>query len=163
MYHNPAHRVAATAQYHGAFRDAVRRAALAAMQSPACSPSDSQLCRDLRRDDARYQFRSVDRVMDLLAALPDESPALAFIADIRGPVMARRQRNAERDMLTDALQEHALQCVADPLQLAVATDPRPDVALVRRALDATTRHLSAGERLRDGLYRLAFDLVHGAR
>ncbi|MBA3836542.1 MAG: hypothetical protein C0499_02645 [Zymomonas sp.] len=153
--------MAAAPSYTGAFREAVCRAAYAAMHSPACTPSDSQMCRSIRSDDVRYRFRSLDRLLDLLAAIPDDSDALAFVEEIRGAVMARRQRNMKRDLLAGALEEHALQCVADPLQLAVATDPRPDVALVRRAIDATTQHKRGIDRLLNDLYSERFAL--GAR
>lgn len=164
MYsHRTAGRVAVAPTYPGIFREQVREAALIAMRSLPLAAHDSQLMRDLRREDGPYQFRAVDRLIDLLAQVPDECEALVFIEGLRGAITARRRRQESHNLLADALEEHALQCVADPLQLAVATDPHPDVALVRRALDATTRHESAEHRLRDGFYRLAFDLVHGGR
>jgi hypothetical protein len=153
----------APTQYQGAFREAVCRAALAAMQSVACTPQDSQMLRDMRRDDGRHQFRRVDRMIDLLATLPDDSPALTFCEDIRGPIAARRTRNEIRDIRTAALDEHALQCVADPLQLAVAFTPRPELSLVRDAIDATMRHKRGLERLLDDLFGVRFGLAHGGK
>lgn len=163
-YHMTAHRVAPDApEPHHEFREAIRRAAGVALHSPALTAADSQMLRDLRRADARYQFRAVDRLLDLLATIPDEEPALVLLDDIRGAIVSRRARNQHRDLRADYLAESTTQHDADDAMLRVLCAPHPELALVRKAIDASERHKVGVERLLDDLFAEQFALAQGDR
>jgi hypothetical protein len=157
-YHRTQRGVAAAPQYPGAFREQVREAALVAMRSLPLTTPDSQLCRDLRREDGPYQFRALDRLMDLLATVPDEHEALTFIEGLRGTIVGRRQRNTERDLREDFLAETEAEGEEHTAVARVMTDPHPDLTTVQKAIDAIARHDCAEHRLLDDLFGVRFSL-----
>jgi hypothetical protein len=158
-YHIPSHRVAPAS---GDFREGVRRAALAAMHAPHLSESDSQLLRDLRRQEGRYAFRACDRVLDLLATLPDEAEALAWVDDLRSAIMARRVKLGLATVdLSDAVEAEArAEADANPLQLAAVLHPSPDG--IARTMAATRRHVDTGLRLLAALGIRRVQMAHGS-
>lgn len=160
-------RVAPAPQSAGKFREAVKRAAGVALQAPHLTMSDSQLLRDLRRDDPRYRFHAIDRLFDLLATMPSDDDALALVDELRGAIVARRARNQARnharDLRGDLIEEIEAQGLADVAVLRVASAATPGLALVQAAIDATTRHKHGVERLLDDLFGARFHLAHGAK
>lgn len=159
MYHNHASRVAPST----AFREAIRRAAGVAMHARTLTAQDSQLLRDLRRAEGRYQFRAIDRLFDLLANVPEDAPALALVEEMRAAIIARRRRNAARDLRSDAVQEIATARDADVAIAILLSNPHPDLAVIQRAIAATATHRHGIDRLLDDLYCERYALAHGAR
>ena len=158
MYHRTQRGVAAAPKYPGVIREQVREAALIAMRSLPLNAHDSQLMRDVRREDGPYQFRALDRLFDLLAQVPDECEALAFIENLRGALIARRERNEAHDLREDAMVARASEGMADVAVLEVLCAPSPDLMLVQGALDALGREKHSVERLMDDLFGVRFAL-----
>lgn len=132
------------------FRTAIAKAAGAALDIPLLSAADRQLLHDLRRDEGRYQFRAVDRLLDLLAKHPSEAVSMEFAVDIRAALVRRRTRARRVDDLYPAVaEETAAQGEADSLTLAVLRDPTPEN--VARARSALSRHAAAINRLLDDM------------
>lgn len=148
----------------GTFRAGVVRAAGAALTAPNLTEADRQLLADMRRQEGRYAFRALDRLIDLLANVPKESDALAWVDDLRGAILARRRRlfgPEHTAALPEAIEAETLaQAQADPLQMAVALHaPTPEA--VRGALALTRLHRAALEQVENVLCTLRFRMAHG--
>jgi hypothetical protein len=150
----------------GSFRDIVRRAAQAAERAPTLTGGDRQLLWDLAREESRYQFSTLDRLVSALAQLPDRDAAIAFADDLRDLIVARLdQRTGELypAFQTVALEETDAECAADPLQQRVAfTDDAP-LSLIEAALLATRRHVESGRRMMRALSAMRFAKLHRGR
>lgn len=138
----------------GAFADALALLAQHAVAA-ATSAADRQLCYDLRRRDGRYQFRSVDRMLDLVAHLPEakfEAALAAFTDHVRAHLLRRRIRRHLRpvpDLLTALAAETATDGRFDDCQVAAAREMVTLHAVRRETLEAAIRagqHEIAGVR-----------------
>ncbi len=154
-YQSPAVPVAVT----GTFAEALSGLAGAALTA-AHSDADRQAMHDLRRKEGRYQFRVVDRALDLVAQLPEaqfEQAVAAFCANVRSHLVKRRTvATAQRHDLTLALVlETEAQGEADNAQLAVVREVLASGAAspsrVMRAKAALSKQAAAIVRFLDDL------------
>ena len=151
----------ASATASGAFREAVCRAAMAAKAAPNATRFDQQMIRDVLSKDARYGFRAVDRILDLLASLPDDAAAFGLVDDLREAVAHRRLRSRPWLALPIAVeQEAAAEAEANPVQLSIALHEQTPDSL-RRAYEVSIRHRNSLDRLIDTIGTMRMRLAHG--
>lgn len=109
----------------GAFREAIHRAAGVALLAPDLTQADRQLFHDYRRDESRYKWDGVDRLVDALARVPEEADALSLVEDLRAVVIARRRRNEQIDLMAAYDAETVAGAEADVVQAHALRDPSP--------------------------------------
>lgn len=137
------------------FRDAVVNAAKAALQAPDITEQDRQMLYDLRRDEGRYQFRTIDRLFDLLAKLPSEAPAMELVVEVRSTIARRRTHKRVADVDRDYAEETAAGAEFDVAQARALRLPTRDNVIA--ATKAGSRQMAGIARFLDDLTVMPID------